>query len=270
MSDTCNHNCSECSSNGECSKEKLNENSSVKKVIAVVSGKGGVGKSLVSGLIAVELNRRGKKVGIIDADITGPSIPKMFGIHDSAYESPYGILPAESENGIKVMSLNLLVEKEDTPVFWRGPVLAGTVKQFWSDVYWDELDYLLIDMPPGTGDIPLTVYQSLPIDGIVIVTSPQDLVSLIVKKAYNMATAMNVPILGFVENYSYVTCPDCGKKFSIFGESKLDEISKELGVKVLDRLPIDSLIAKACDEGLVESVRAGLVDGSIKEIESLE
>lgn len=242
----------------------------MKKVIAVVSGKGGVGKSLVSGLIAVELNRRGKKVGIIDADITGPSIPKMFGIHDSAYESPYGILPAESENGIKVMSLNLLVEKEDTPVFWRGPVLAGTVKQFWSDVYWDELDYLLIDMPPGTGDIPLTVYQSLPIDGIVIVTSPQDLVSLIVKKAYNMATAMNVPILGFVENYSYVTCPDCGKKFSIFGESKLDEISKELGVKVLDRLPIDPLITKACDEGLVESVRAGLVDGSIKEIESLE
>lgn len=269
MSDSCNHNCSECSSNGECLKEKLNENSSVKKVIAVVSGKGGVGKSLVSGLLAVELNRLGKKVGIIDADITGPSIPKMFGIHDSAYESPYGILPAESENGIKIMSLNLLVEKEDTPVFWRGPILAGTVKQFWSDVYWDELDYLLIDMPPGTGDIPLTVYQSIPIDGIVIVTSPQDLVSLIVKKAYNMATAMNVPILGFVENYSYVTCPDCGKKFSIFGESKLDEISRELGVKILDRLPIDPLIAKACDEGLVESVRAGLVDGSVKEIESL-
>jgi len=269
MSDSCNHNCSECSSNGECSKVKLNENSSVKKVIAVVSGKGGVGKSLVSGLLAVELNRLGKKVGIIDADITGPSIPKMFGIHDSACESPYGILPAESENGIKVMSLNLLVEKEDTPVFWRGPILAGTVKQFWSDVYWDELDYLLIDMPPGTGDIPLTVYQSIPLDGIVIVTSPQDLVSLIVKKAYNMATAMNVPILGFVENYSYVTCPDCGKKFSIFGESKLDEISRELGVKILDRLPIDPLIAKACDEGLVESVRAGLVDGSVKEIESL-
>lgn len=269
MSENCNHDCSNCSSKGECSKETLNENSRVKKVIAVVSGKGGVGKSLVTGLLAVELNRLGKSVGIIDADITGPSIPKMFGIHDKAYESPYGILPAESTNGIKVMSLNLLVDQEDTPVFWRGPILAGTVKQFFTDVYWDELDYLLIDMPPGTGDIPLTVYQSLPIDGIVIVTAPQDLVSLIVKKAYNMATAMNINVLGFVENYSYVQCPNCDEKFSIFGESKLDEISKELGVPVLAKLPIDPRIAKACDEGLVESVQAGLVDDVIKTIENL-
>ena len=269
MSDNCSHDCSTCSSKGECGKEMLNENSKVKKVIAVVSGKGGVGKSLVTGLLAVELNRKGKKVGIIDADITGPSIPKMFGIHDKAYESPYGILPAKSHNGIKIMSLNLLVDQEDTPVFWRGPILAGTVKQFWSDVYWNELDYLLIDMPPGTGDIPLTVYQSLPIDGIVIVTSPQDLVSLIVKKAYNMAKTMNVPILGFIENYSYVQCPNCGEKFAIFGESKLDIIAGELETPVLDRLPIDPLIAKACDEGLVESVKEGLVNNALDVVESL-
>ena len=269
MSEECSHDCSTCSQKGECAKEKFNENSSVKKVIAVVSGKGGVGKSLVSGLLAVELNRLGKKVGIIDADITGPSIPKMFGIHDSAYESPLGILPAESQNGIKVMSLNLLVEHEDDPVFWRGPILAGTVKQFWSDVYWDALDYIIIDMPPGTGDIPLTVYQSLPIDGIVIVTAPQDLVSLIVKKAYNMATTMKVPVLGFVENYSYAVCPDCGKKFSIFGESKIDKIGEELGVPVLDKLPIDPLVAKACDEGLVESVRPHLIDNTVKIVEEL-
>ncbi|WP_124066196.1 Mrp/NBP35 family ATP-binding protein [Clostridium sp. E02] len=232
--------------------ENLNQFSSIKHVIGVVSGKGGVGKSFVTAMLAVLLNRKGYEVGILDADITGPSIPKMFGITRKAQANEMGILPESTHNNIKIMSVNLLLEEEDTPVIWRGPILAGTVKQFWTEVVWGDLDYLLIDLPPGTGDVPLTVFQSIPLDGIVIVSSPQDLVSMIVKKAYNMAKMMNIPILGLVENMSYVQCPDCGKAINIFGESKLSEVSKEIGVDILGRMPIDPAIAKLVDEGKFE------------------
>ena len=243
--ESCSHDCSSCGSScssreaGAPQHEQLNENSRVEKVIAVVSGKGGVGKSMVTALSAVAANRNGCKVGVMDADITGPSIPKMFGIHDKAYGSEIGIIPCATPSEVKLMSLNLLTENESDPVVWRGPVIAGAVTQFWTDVAWGDLDVMFIDMPPGTGDVPLTVFQSLPVDGIIVVTSPQELVSMIVEKAVKMAEMMNVPILGIVENMSYFECPDNGRKYEIFGKSHVDEIAAEHGLKVLAKLPID-------------------------------
>ena len=245
--------CASCAQGATCSKkpvdlhEPANPYSHVNKVIAVVSGKGDVGKSMVTASLARMMREQGFSVGIMDADITGPSIPKMYGIHESAKGSDAGMVPCEAKDGTRIMSVNLLLEHEEDPVIWRGPVIAGVVKQFWTDVMWGELDYLFIDMPPGTGDVPLTVFQSLPVDGVVIVTSPQDLVRMIVKKAYNMAEAMHIPVLGIVENYSYLKCPDCGKKISVFGESHIDEIAEELGVPVLGKMPIDPALAEAVE-----------------------
>ena len=245
--------CASCAHGDTCGKkpvdmhEPANPYSHVNKVIAVVSGKGGVGKSMVTASLARMMREQGFSVGIMDADITGPSIPKMYGIHESAKGSDAGMFPCEAKDGTRIMSVNLLLEHEEDPVIWRGPVIAGVVKQFWTDVMWGELDYLFIDMPPGTGDVPLTVFQSLPVDGVVIVTSPQDLVRMIVKKAYNMAEAMHIPVLGIVENYSYLKCPDCGKKISVFGESHIDEIAEELGVPVLGKVPIDPALAEAVE-----------------------
>ena len=230
-------------------KEPMNKASNVKKVIGVVSGKGGVGKSFVTSSLACAMNKAGYKVGIMDADITGPSIPKMFGVHGQVYGTEDGMVPMAAENGIKIMSVNLLLDNEEDPVIWRGPVIAGVVKQFWNETVWGDLDYLFVDMPPGTGDVPLTVFQSLPVDGVVIVSSPQDLVRMIVMKAYKMAQMMSVPVLGIVENYSYLVCPDCGKKLSIFGESHIDEIAAEIGVPVLGKMPIHPEFAELVDEG---------------------
>ncbi|MDO4678004.1 MAG: Mrp/NBP35 family ATP-binding protein [Eubacteriales bacterium] len=229
--------------------EEMNKFSDIKHVVGIVSGKGGVGKSFVTGSLANMMAAKGYKVGILDADITGPSIPKMYGLTGAANANDDGIFPMETSNGIKVMSINLLLPTEDTPVIWRGPVLANMVKQFWTDVIWGELDYLFVDMPPGTGDVPLTAFQSLPVDGVVIVTSPQDLVKMIVKKAYNMADMMKVPVLGIVENYSFVKCPDCGKEIKVFGESHIDEIAAELNVPVLGKMPIDVSYAATADSG---------------------
>ena len=233
---------------------EMNAHSNVKHVIGVVSGKGGVGKSFVTGSLANMMAAQGYKVGILDADITGPSIPKMYGLKGAAMANDEGIYPMITKNGIKVMSINLLLPTEDTPVIWRGPVLANMVKQFWTDVIWGELDYLFVDMPPGTGDVPLTVFQSLPIDGVVIVTSPQDLVQMIVKKAYNMAEMMHVPVLGIVENYSYVKCPDCGSELKIFGESHIEEIAKDLNVELIGKMPIDMEYAKMADHGTFHEI----------------
>lgn len=262
--------CSSCSSAGSCSsescegcpsskqpqsfQEKLNEYSSVKKVIGVVSGKGGVGKSFVTASLATAMRKKGYEVGILDADITGPSIPKMYGLKGAAQADDKGIYPMETKNGIKVMSINLLLPTEETPVVWRGPILANMVKQFWTDVIWGDVDYLFVDMPPGTGDVPLTAFQSLPLEGIVIVTSPQDLVQMIVKKAYNMAGMMKVPVLGLVENYSYVQCPDCGRKIYVFGESHIDQIAAGLNIPVLGKMPIDPAYAAKADEGAFDQV----------------
>ena len=265
MAQTCDDSkCASCSSN--CSSRKApmakdipHELTKVKKIIGIVSGKGGVGKSLVTSLLSVMTSREGKKVAIMDADITGPSIPKCFGITEKAYADDNGLLPCASKTGIKVMSTNLLLENDTDPVIWRGPVIAGMVKQFWTDVVWGDVDYMFVDMPPGTGDVPLTVFQSMPIDGIVIVTSPQELVSMIVEKAVNMANMMNVPILGLVENMSYIKCPDCDKKIEVFGESKIEEIAKQHAITVFDKLPIDSKIAKACDEGMIEFIENGFL-----------
>lgn len=263
MSTECNHDCSSCSSNcGERQNpqdliEQLNPKSSVKKVVAVVSGKGGVGKSLVTALTACEMSRRGKRVGILDADITGPSVPRAFGITKKAVSDGEVIYPATSKGGIDIMSINLLLENDGDPVVWRGPVIASAVKQFWSDVLWKDIDYMFIDMPPGTGDVPLTVFQSIPVDGIIIVTSPQELVSMIVEKAARMAEMMNVPILGLVENMSYVECPDCGKKYSIFGESHIEDIAAAHNTRVLGKLPIKPEIAAAVDAGAIESIAGG-------------
>lgn len=257
--ENCTHDCSSCKS--ECSSkkqtpadllEKPNSMSNIKKVIGVVSGKGGVGKSLVTSMMAVLLNRRGFHTAILDADITGPSIPKAFGIKQKAIGSEFGLIPVKSKTGIDIMSINLLLEDENAPVVWRGPIISGTVKQFWTDVVWSDIDYMFVDMPPGTGDVPLTVFQSIPLDGIIIVTSPQELVSMIVSKAVNMAQMMNIPILGIVENMSYVKCPDCGKQISVFGESHVEKIAQQYKLKLLDRLPIDPAIAKSCDTGIVE------------------
>lgn len=230
-------------------KEPMNAASNVKKVIGVVSGKGGVGKSFVTSSLASAMKKAGYKVGIMDADITGPSIPKMFGVHGQVYGTEDGMVPMEAADGTKIMSINLLLEDEEAPVIWRGPVVAGVVKQFWNETVWGDIDYLFVDMPPGTGDVPLTVFQSLPVDGIVIVTSPQELVQMIVKKAYNMAEMMHVPVLGVVENFSYLKCPDCGKEIKVFGESHVDEVAEELGIKVFGKMPIDPAYAQSADEG---------------------
>ena len=244
-----------------------NEYTKVKHVIGVVSGKGGVGKSMVTASLANLMAEKGYRVGILDADITGPSIPKMYGLHGPAQADDNGIYPPLAENDIKVMSINLLMPDEEAPVIWRGPVISGMVKQFWTDVIWGELDYLFVDMPPGTGDVPLTVFQSLPLDGIVIVSSPQDLVQMIVKKAYHMAKSMNVPILGIVENYSYLVCPDCGKKISVFGESHIEETADEYEIPVLAKIPIDPSIASKVDEGLVEYVESPWLDAAADAVE---
>ena len=251
MSESCNHDCGNCSEN--CSSRQTNPAdfleaphamSSIKKVIGVVSGKGGVGKSLVTSLMAVTMNRRGHHAAILDADITGPSIPKAFGLHEKAKGSEMGLLPVKSKTGIDIMSVNLLLDDECAPVVWRGPIIANTVKQFWTEVIWQDVDYMFVDMPPGTGDVPLTVFQSIPLNGIIIVTSPQELVSMIVSKAVAMAQMMNVPILGIVENMSYVKCPDCGKEIRVFGESHVDEVAQKYGLKVLGKLPMDPDVAK--------------------------
>ncbi len=252
----CSGNCSSCSSNCDSKKQDLhtplNSMSSVKKVIGVVSGKGGVGKSLVTSMLAVTAQTMGYQSAILDADITGPSIPQAFGLHGNAEGSAEGLYPMQSRLGTRIMSVNLLLEKEDQPVVWRGPVISGVIQQFWQEVVWGDVDFMFVDMPPGTGDVPLTVFQSLPVDGIVIVTTPQDLVTLIVKKAVNMAKMMNVPILGIVENMSYFECPDCNKKHYIYGESKIDEVAKELDIPVLAKLPINPANAQLVDKGSIE------------------
>ncbi len=246
--------CAGCAHADSCSSKKTdflepaNKYSHIKKVIGVVSGKGGVGKSLVTASLARMAREKGYNVGILDADITGPSIPKMYGVHNKAQGTEEGIFPCTAQDGTRIMSVNLLLPDEEAPVIWRGPIIAGVVKQFWTDVMWGDLDYLFVDMPPGTGDVPLTVFQSLPVDGVVIVTSPQDLVQMIVKKACSMATQMNIPVLGIIENYSYVKCPDCGKEIKIFGESRVDEAAAQMGIPVLGRMPIDANLAQAVEE----------------------
>lgn len=257
MSKECTHECGSCSEScsersPESFREAINEKSSAKKVIGIVSGKGGVGKSLVTGLMAVLSQRNGYKTAVLDADITGPSVPKMFNLHERAVGDDDGVYPAVTKTGIEVMSLNLLMENETDPVVWRGPVIAGTVKQFWTDIIWGDVDFMFIDMPPGTGDVPLTVFQSIPVDGIIVVATPQELVGMIVEKAINMARLMNIPVLGLVENMSYAVCPDCGKKLEIFGESHIDAIAEKGGLKVLGKLPFDPKLAAACDNGMIE------------------
>lgn len=262
MSENCTHDCSSCGSG--CSARDMrvpaNSKSSIGRVIAVVSGKGGVGKSTVTASLAVAMARKGRKVAVLDADITGPSIPTAFGLHERATGDDTGIDPAVTPGGIKVMSLNLLTANETDPVVWRGPVIAGVVTQFWQDVVWGDVDYMFVDMPPGTGDVPLTVFQSLPIDGIIVVTSPQDLVSMIVTKAVNMARMMNIPVLGLVENYSYFQCPDCGHKHAIFGESHLEQVAKDLEVPILAQLPMDPALAAAFDSGKLEDVKENYLE----------
>ena len=260
LPEECSHNCSSCGEN--CASRTENQSmiveqnilSDVKKVIAVVSGKGGVGKSLVTSLMSVMMHSKGKSVAVLDADITGPSIPKMFGKRENATASDMGINPVVSQTGIELMSVNFLLEDETMPVLWRGPVISGVVTQFWQEVVWGEVDYMFVDMPPGTGDVPLTVFQSLPIDGIIVVTSPQELVGMIVEKAVNMANMMNVPILGIVENMSYFECPDCGKKHNIFGESHIDEIAQKYNIKAVAKLPMRPEVAAAADAGCIEKV----------------
>ncbi len=275
MAEGCSHNCSSCGE--ECGSRKEpqslivegNALSNVKKVIAVVSGKGGVGKSLVTSLMAVQTRRKGRNVAVLDADITGPSIPKMFGKTDRANANDMGIFPVESATGIELMSVNFLLEDETMPVLWRGPVISGVVTQFWQDVIWGEVDYMFVDMPPGTGDVPLTVFQSLPIDGIIVVTSPQELVGMIVEKAVNMANMMNVPVLGIVENMSYFECPDCGKQHKIFGESNIEAIAGKYNIKNIAKLPIRPEIAAAADAGCIEKNDVTQLDGIVEMIENL-
>lgn len=267
---SCGDGCSSCSSCGGNEQQSLlveqNVFSNIKKVIAVVSGKGGVGKSLVTSLMSVAMHQKGKKVAVLDADITGPSIPKMFGKKDMAKATEAGIFPVESQTGIELMSVNFLLEDETMPVLWRGPVISGVVTQFWQDVMWGDIDYMFVDMPPGTGDVALTVFQSLPIDGIIVVTSPQELVGMIVEKAVNMANMMNVPILGLVENMSYYKCDDCGKEHKIFGESHIDEIAKKYNINVVAKLPIKPEIASAADAGTIEKVDTSDLDNIIESI----
>lgn len=264
MSENCDKQCASCSSN--CADRQIdfheacNADSHIKKVISIISGKGGVGKSMVTSSLAVALNKKGYKVGILDADVTGPSIPKVFGIKEKSVGSQTGMFPSVTRDGIVTISLNLLLDDEEAPVIWRGPVIASIVKQFWTDVIWGDLDYLLIDMPPGTGDVPLTVFQTVPLDGAVVVTTPQDLVSLIVKKSYHMAKKMDIPVLGIVENMSYLTCPDCGKKLHLFGESKLEQVAQDLNLDILGRLPILRENAELSDQGRIEDIDTTGID----------
>lgn len=278
MSENCNQNCGDCTVNCESRKapkglesfrEAPHPLSNIKKVIGVVSGKGGVGKSLTSALLAVLLNRRGHATGIMDADITGPSIPRLFGIQEQAKTSENAIWPAESKTGIQLMSVNLLLENETDPVVWRGPVIAGMVKQFWQDVVWRDLDFLFIDMPPGTGDVPLTAFQIMPLDGIVVVTSPQQLVNVIVSKAVKMANLMNVPVLGLVENMSYIACPDCGKHIHLYGESHAAAVAAGFGLLLLARLPVDPALASAADKGVIELFEGAWLDEAATMLEGL-
>ena len=275
MAEECTHDCSSCGS-ACASRQKpqsllapANAGNRVKKVIGVVSGKGGVGKSLVTGLLACETARRGKIAGVLDADITGPSMPRILGIRDKAVGNELGILPQEAENGVKVMSINLLLEHDTDPVIWRGSLIAGTVKQFWTDVCWGDVDCLYVDMPPGTGDVPLTVFQSLPVDGIVIVLSPQELVGMIVGKAVQMAQMMHVPILGLVENMSYAVCPDCGKHINVFGDSHVDEIADKYKLPVLAKMPIDPELAKEADAGMIEMFAGDYLDNAAQTVAKL-
>lgn len=267
MSDTCNSSCSTCSV--ECNDRtaahnefaaQMNDASNVKKVIGIVSGKGGVGKSLITSMFAINMNKKGFKTAIMDADITGPSIPKAFGIEGKAVSNGKSLIPRISDNGIKIMSVNLILENESDPVIWRGPIVAGVVKQFWTDVEWGDIDYMFVDMPPGTGDVPLTVFQSLPIDGIIVVTSPQELVSMIVAKAAKMARMMNIPIIGLVENMSYLECPDCGKKINVFGESRVEEVAAEQWILNYAKVPINPNIAAAVDNGAIEYIDVSVLD----------
>ena len=266
----CTHNCSTCGE--DCSSRMpeefaLNPQSSVKHVIGVVSGKGGVGKSIVTSMLSVIFRRRDYSVAILDADITGPSIPRSFGVKDKVTTTGELLIPPETKTGIQIMSLNLLLDDETKPVVWRGPVIAGAVKQFWTDVLWQDVDYMFVDMPPGTGDVPLTVFQSLPLDGIIVVTTPQELVSMIVEKAVNMASLMNIPVLGMIENMSYVKCPDCGKEIPVFGESHAAELAGKLGVDLLARVPIDSRLAPLCDRGVIELMENDYLDEAADAIE---
>lgn len=272
----CTHDCSSCGANCASRQEPqsliepLNAQSSVKKVIGVVSGKGGVGKSLVTGMLATLFSKKDYKTAVMDADITGPSIPKMFGINGRAKGTQEGILPAESKGGIEIMSVNLLLENPSDPVIWRGPVIAGVVKQFWTDVIWGDVDYMFVDMPPGTGDVPLTVFQSIPLDGIVIVSSPQDLVAMIVNKAVSMANMMNIPIVGVVENMSYVECPDCGKKIYLYGESHIDKVCADNHIPLLGQIPIAPSITVSCDSGKIEDENCSYLDYAVEAISSLK
>ena len=269
MAENCTHDCSSCSA--DCASRDMhvpaNALSHIGRVIAVVSGKGGVGKSTVTACLAAAMAQRGRKVAILDADITGPSIPTAFGVHQRATGTDAGIDPAVTPGGIELMSLNLLSAHETDPVIWRGPVIAGVVTQFWQEVVWGDVDYMFVDMPPGTGDVPLTVFQSLPVDGVIVVTSPQDLVSMIVTKAVNMAKMMSIPVLGLVENYSYYQCPDCGAKHAIFGESRLDQVAAELGIPVLARLPIDPALAARFDNGQIESLPDNPLTGLAQQLD---
>ena len=276
MSENCTHDCGSCSESCESRKQKPedfleqpNEASTIKKVIGIVSGKGGVGKSLVTSMLAVLLRRKGLNTAILDADITGPSIPKMFGLTEKARGTENAIFPVYTKEGTQVMSVNLLLPDETDPVVWRGPVIAGTVTQFWKDVIWSDVDVMLVDMPPGTGDVPLTVFQSIPVDGIIVVTSPQELVYMIVGKAVKMANMMNIPVLVLVENMSYLECPDCGKKIAVFGESHLNETAQKFGLPVLGRVPVDPQIARAADEGKIEELRGEWLDAAAEQVEGL-
>lgn len=272
---SCDGNCSACGSDcadrkAESLLAKLNPKSNVKKVIAVVSGKGGVGKSTVTAMLASVMSAKGMRVGVLDADITGPSAPTAFGVTECRGANDDGLYPALTAGGIQVMSINLLLDNATDPVVWRGPVIAGAVKQFWTDVIWEDIDYMFVDMPPGTGDVPLTVFQSLPVDGVVIVTSPQDLVSMIVSKAVKMANMMHIPVIGFVENYSYLECPDCGKKIEVFGKSRLPEVAESFGIPILAQLPIDPKVAECYDNGKMESIETDKLDALIAAIENFK
>lgn len=261
--------CSHNSQNPQSMLEAMNAYSNIKHVIGVVSGKGGVGKSFVTSSLAVQMAKAGYKVGILDADITGPSIPKMFGAHGQLVGDEKGMYPYETKEGIKIVSINLLMEDEEAPVVWRGPVIAGAVKQFWNEAVWGDVDYLFVDMPPGTGDVPLTVFQSLPVDGIVIVTSPQELVQMIVKKAFHMANMMHIPVLGLVENFSYLKCPDCGKKIALFGESNIDGVAAKEGTRVLGKLPLDPAYAKAADAGAFYEMENPYLDAAVDALKTI-
>ncbi len=277
MSESCNKSCGTCSE--DCAErepqpksllEKPHECSDIKKVIAVVSGKGGVGKSLVTSMLAVSMNRRGYQTAILDADVTGPSVPKEFGIREKAYADELGIMPVKTKTGIDIMSLNLILENDTDPVIWRGPIISGMVKQFWTDVMWGDMDYMFIDMPPGTGDVPLTVFQSLPVDGIIIVTSPQELVSMIVSKAVRMAEMMNVPVIGIVENMSYLECPDCHSRIEIFGDSHIEKTAEKHQIKTIAKLPLNPALAELCDKGMIELFEGDYLKDIIDKIEKTE